>query len=136
MIIDTSVLIAILLDEPEAEQLIEAMAADEKRMISAVSMVEAGIVILNRKGEAGLRELDTLTAKAAIVVTPVDAQQSVLAREAFFRFGKGRHPAKLNFGDCFSYALAKALQQPLLFKGDDFNRTDIPCCIDWNLGSE
>lgn len=131
MIIDTSVLIAIINNEPETTQLIAALDADSSRFISAVSFVEASIVILNRKGEAGLRELDALIAEVSIVIVPVDAEQSQLARTAYIQFGKGRHPAKLNFGDCFSYALAKDYQQSLLFKGDDFNKTDIPCCIDW-----
>lgn len=131
MIIDTSVLIAILINEPETEQLIAALEKEETRLISAVSMVEASIVILNRKGEAGLRELDNLVSEAGINIVPVDQEQSMLARTAYIQFGKGRHPAKLNFGDCFSYALAVAQQQALLFKGDDFNKTDVACCIDW-----
>lgn len=131
MIIDTSVLIAILNNEPETEKLIAVLETDSERLMSAVSLVEASIVILNRKGDAGLQELDALILAAEITVVSVDARQSQLAREAYRRFGKGRHPAKLNFGDCFSYALAKSHQQSLLFKGDDFNKTDISCCIDW-----
>lgn len=131
MIIDTSVLIAILNNEPETAQLIAALEQEKVRLMSAVSMVEASIVILNRKGEDGLRELDNLVSEAGISITPVDEEQSALARTAYIRFGKGRHPAKLNFGDCFSYALAIAQQQALLFKGNDFNKTDVTCCIDW-----
>ena len=93
--------------------------------MSAASFVEASIVIECRYGYEGLRDFDLLIATASIGLVPVDAEQAKLARYAFREYGKGRHPAKLNFGDCFSYALAKARDEVLLFKGDDFSRTDI-----------
>lgn len=132
MMIDSSVLIAILENEPEARQLIEAIANDPVRLISAVSVVETSIVILNRRGETGVAELDALLEEADIETVAVTPEQATLARQAYIRYGKGRHPAKLNFGDCFSYAAALACDEPLLFKGEDFNKTDIQCCIEWN----
>lgn len=131
MMIDSSVLIAILENEPEAERLIEAITHDSVRLISAVSMVETSIVILNRRGEAGLAELDSFLQAAGIETIAVTPEQANFARQAYERYGKGRHPAKLNFGDCFSYAAAIAHNEPLLFKGNDFSETDIACCIDW-----
>lgn len=131
MMVDSSVLIAILENEPEAPRLIEAMVNDSTRLVSAVSVVETSIVLLNRRGETGVVELDVLLEEAEIEIIAVTPEQAVLARQAYLRYGKGRHPAKLNFGDCFSYAAALACDEPLLFKGDDFNKTDIPCCIEW-----
>ena len=131
MMIDSSVLIAILENEPEAERLIEAITHDSVRLISAVSIVETSIVILNRRGEAGLAELDSFLQAAGIETIAVTPEQANFARQAYERYGKGRHPAKLNFGDCFSYAAAIACGEPLLFKGNDFSETDISCCIDW-----
>lgn len=133
MMIDSSVLIAILENEPEAVRLIEAITDDPIRLISAVSVVETSIVILNRRGEAGVTELDTFLQEAGIETVAVTPEQAVLARQAYERYGKGRHPARLNFGDCFSYAAAMAYGEPLLFKGNDFSETDIPCCIDWKI---
>lgn len=131
MMIDSSVLIAILENEPEAPQLVEAIANDPVRLISAVSVVETSIVILNRRGETGVAELDALLEEADIETVAVTLEQATLARQAYTCYGKGRHPAKLNFGDCFSYAAALACGEPLLFKGEDFNKTDIQCCIEW-----
>jgi ribonuclease VapC len=128
MVIDTSALIAILLDEPERRSVNEKIEADAVRLLSAASFVETALVIETRLGEAGGRELDLLIHRAEIEIVPVDADQAEIARRAFRRFGRGRHPAGLNFGDCFSYALAKASGEPLLFKGADFARTDIPGC--------
>ncbi len=133
MMIDSSVLIAILENEPEAVRLIEAITDDPIRLISAVSVVETSIVILNRRGEAGVTELDTFLQEAGIETVAVTPEQAALARQAYERYGKGRHPARLNFGDCFSYAAAMAYGEPLLFKGNDFSETDIPCCIDWKI---
>ncbi|MBK8454074.1 MAG: type II toxin-antitoxin system VapC family toxin [Thiofilum sp.] len=133
MMIDSSVLIAILENEPEAARLIEAIADDSVKLISAVSVVETSIVILNRRGEAGVKELDAFLQEAGIETVAVTPEQATLARHAYERYGKGRHPAKLNFGDCFSYAAALACGEPLLFKGNDFSETDIPCCIDWKI---
>ena len=125
MVIDTSAIVAILGMEPESSRLAQAMEADPSRLISAATMVEAGIVVESRYGAAGGRELDLLVAKAGFSVEAVTAEQSDVAREAWRRFGKGRHSASLNFGDCFSYALAKISGEPLLFKGNDFSYTDV-----------
>ncbi len=133
MMIDSSVLIAILENEPEAARLIEAIADDPVHLISAVSVVETSIVILNRRGEAGVAELDAFLQEAGIETVAVTPEQATLARQAYERYGKGRHSAKLNFGDCFSYAAAVACGEPLLFKGNDFSETDIPCCINWKI---
>ena len=125
MVIDTSALIALLGMEPEAARLAAAIEADGTRLISAASILEAAVVIESRYGPDGGRELDLLVAKAGLSVEPVTAQQAEIAREAWRRFGKGRHPAGLNFGDCFSYALARVTGEPLLFKGTDFPQTDV-----------
>ncbi len=131
MVIDSSVLIAILESESEAKQLAEAIEQDQVRLISAVSVVETTIVIENRRGSDGVKALNLLMDKIAIEVIPVTAEHATTACQAYRDFGKGRHPAKLNFGDCFSYAAAKLRHEPLLFKGNDFNQTDIDCCIQW-----
>lgn len=125
MVVDTSALVAILLGEPSAESLITVLQREPDRRISAASLVEAGMVMQARLGDAGERELDLLVRQLGIVTIPFTAEHVDLARSAFRRFGKGRHPASLNFGDCFSYALAQALGEPLLFVGEDFARTDI-----------
>jgi ribonuclease VapC len=125
MVIDTSALIAILSLEPEAARLAQAIEADPTRLISAATLLEAGIVMEARLGAAGGKELDLLVAKAGVVIEPLTADQASIAREAWRRFGKGRHAAALNFGDCCSYALARATGEPLLFKGTDFANTDI-----------
>ncbi|PRD44656.1 PIN domain nuclease [Phyllobacterium phragmitis] len=125
MVIDTSAIIAIALNEPEAAEFEMRIADDPVRLISAATMLEASIVIETRLGEAGGRELDLWLYKAGIDIVAVDADQADLARRAWRRFGKGRHRAGLNYGDCFSYALAVSRQEPLLFKGNDFSRTDI-----------
>ena len=124
-LIDTSVLIALLNVEPESARLAVAIETDATRLISAATVVEAGMVIESRYGSVGGRELDLLMAKASLSIQAVTVEQAEMAREAWRRFGKGRHPASLNFGDCFSYALAKATGEPLLFKGNDFTHTDI-----------
>ena len=125
MVIDSSALVALLGMEPEAARLAAAIEADGTRLISAASVFEAAVVIESRYGPEGGRELDLLVAKAGLSVEPVTAQQAEIAREAWRRFGKGRHPANLNFGDCFSYALARVTGEPLLFKGTDFPQTDV-----------
>jgi ribonuclease VapC len=125
MVIDSSALIAVLLSEKDAGRLAQAIEADSLRPLSAVDLLETSIVIENRKGEAGGREFDLLLYRAAIELVPVDHDQAETARIAWRRFGKGRHPAGLNYGDCFAYALAKSRREPLLFQGDDFSRTDI-----------
>ena len=125
MIIDSSAIIAVLLDEANAADIARAIEASSQRLLSAANLLEASIVIESRKGEAGGRELDLLIYRAAIEIVAVDQEQAELARIAWRRFGKGRHPAGLNYGDCFAYALARTRQLPLLFQGDDFSRTDI-----------
>jgi ribonuclease VapC len=126
VIVDTSALIAVLRNESEAEAFARLMSESEGARLSAVSYVEAGAV-LDRTGDAVVsRALDELVDAAAIVIEPVTAEQARLARDAYRDFGRGSgHPAALNFGDCFSYALARDTREPLLFKGDDFPHTDI-----------
>jgi ribonuclease VapC len=125
LIIDTSALVSILDQEAEAERLARAIAAASERMLSAANLVETGIVMQVRRGDEAARDLDLLLAKLKVDIIPVSARQANLARKAFQRLGRGRHPAKLNFGDCFAYALAKDSSAPLLFKGSDFSQTDI-----------
>jgi ribonuclease VapC len=125
MVIDTSSLVAVLLGEPEAPRLAQAIEAASPRLLSAASLLEASIVIESRKGEAAGRELDLLLYRAAIEVVAVDHDQAEVARVAWRRFGKGRHPAALNYGDCFAYALAKCRSLPLLYCGNDFASTDV-----------
>jgi len=114
-----------LLNEADAADIAQAIESNSQRLLSAANLLEASIVIESRKGEAGGRELDLLIYRAAIEIVAVDQEQAELARIAWRRFGKGRHPAGLNYGDCFAYALARTRQLPLLFQGDDFSRTDI-----------
>jgi ribonuclease VapC len=125
VVIDTSALVAILALEPEAPRLAAAIEADATRLLSAATLLETSIVVESRYGDAGGRELDLLVAKAALRIEPVTPEQTELARDAWRRFGKGRHAANLNYGDCFSYALARATGEPLLFKGSDFVQTDV-----------
>ncbi len=127
MVIDTSALLAVLLQENDAERVAQAIDAGSPRLLSAANLLEASIVIESRKGEAGGRELDLLVYRAGIEVVAVDQNQAETARAAWRRFGKGRHPAGLNYGDCFAYALAKSRSLPLLFRGSDFSQTDIDC---------
>ena len=125
MIIDTSALVAILDQEPEAERIVRILASAPERTLSAANLVEAGIVMQARHGDDGARDLDLLLAKLRVDIAAVTASQADIARKAFRRYGRARHPANLNFGDCFAYALAKDKSAPLLFKGDDFGRTDV-----------
>lgn len=125
MVIDSSALIAMLRDEPEAGRFRAAVEADHVRLMSTASYLETAIVIETRFGEPGGRELDLWLHRAAVELVPVDADQADAARVAYRRYGRGRHRAGLNYGDCFSYALAKISNQPLLFTGDDFAHTDI-----------
>ncbi len=130
MVIDTSALIAILSAEPEAETFATAIATATIRLLSAASFLETAVVVESRYGSAGGEKLDELIQAAHIQIEPVTAEQVAAARLAYRSFGKGRHPAALNFGDCFAYALAKTTDKPLLFKGTDFNQTDIPSVLD------
>ncbi len=125
MVIDTSALVAMLNDESEAERFEAAVEADPVRLMSTASYLETAIVIEARFGEPGGRELDLWLHRAAVDLVSVDANQADVARVAYRAYGKGRHRAGLNYGDCFSYALAKISSQPLLFKGDDFAHTDV-----------
>ncbi|HSG39090.1 MAG TPA: type II toxin-antitoxin system VapC family toxin [Thermoanaerobaculia bacterium] len=125
MVIDTSALLAVLFNEPERRTFNEAIEAAESRVISAATFVEVSMVVESRFGPEGLRDLDLFLERASIELAAVDSEQAHAARRAFSRFGKGRHRAGLNYGDCFSYALASVLGQPLLFKGDDFGQTDV-----------
>ena len=125
MVIDSSAVLAILLQEPEAEIIASAIGDDAVRLMSAASLLETAIVIQARKGPAGGRELDLLLHRAKIEIISFNAEQAEIAREAWLRFGKRRHPAGLNLGDCCSYALSKSSGESLLFKGTDFPHTDV-----------
>ena len=125
MVIDTSALIAILFGEPEALSFSRALADETLKLISSFNALETGIVVEARKGEAGGREFDLLMHRAQIEIVAMTADQAELARAAWRKYGKGNHPAGLNIGDCCAYALAKYSGEPLLFKGDEFNQTDI-----------
>lgn len=125
MVIDSSVLISILLGEPAAITFAKAIARDPKRLVSVFSILETSIVIEAKKGEAGGRELDLLLHRTQLKPVSLNEDQMELARVASRTFGKGRHPAGLNIGDCCSYALSKYSKEPLLYKGDDFIQTDI-----------
>jgi ribonuclease VapC len=126
MIIDTSAIVAILSDEPERRTFNEAIERADFCLMSSATFVEASIVIESSRGYDGLRDFDLFLAGAGIQLVAVDEEQAYLAREAFRRYGQGRHPAALNYGDCFTYALAKATGFPVLYKGSDFARRDIP----------
>ena len=128
MVVDTSALMAILQDEPERRAFNEAIEAAESCAMSTASFLETSMIVESRYGPDGTRDLDLFISKARITLASVDADQAYVARDAFRRYGKGRHPAGLNFGDCFAYALAKMLGEPLLFKGNDFVLTDIAVC--------
>ncbi len=125
MVLDTSAVVAILLREPDAERLARYLADAPVRLMSAVTRVELSFVIEGRYGVAGRTDLERLLADTRIEIAAVTAQQAEVAIDAFRRYGKGRHTAALNIGDCFAYALAKTTDLPLLFKGGDFARTDI-----------
>ena len=125
MVIDTSALLAIFLAEPERVRFLDLIIHSESRIISAANALETGIVLEARRGEAAGREFDLFSVRLNLQIAPVDAEQLEVARSAWRRYGKGRHPAALNFGDCFAYALAKIVEEPLLAKGTDFAATDI-----------
>jgi ribonuclease VapC len=125
MVVDSSALLAILQDEPESQHFTDLMLGAPVRLVSASTWFEASMVMLSRRGEAGLADLVAFCRSAGIETVPFDAAHAELALEGFRRFGKGRHRAGLNFGDCVSYALARATDEPLLFKGEDFGHTDV-----------
>ncbi len=125
MIIDSSAVVAILGLESDAREFVDAMEKAADRRLSVVSYVEAAVVLDSRRIPALSRRLDEFVREAQVRLEPVTVEQAQLAREAYRDFGKGRHRAGLNFGDCFAYALAKEKGEPLLFKGDDFRKTDV-----------
>ncbi len=129
MVIDTSAIIAILLMEEESALFINAIYSASTRLISTCSLLEATMVLNRTRKEEGVKALDLFVEEAMLEVIPFDREQLKIARDAFAKYGKGNHKAKLNFGDCFSYALAKAFREPLLFKGNDFSLTDIESAI-------
>lgn len=125
MVLDTSAIAAILFDEPERRRFAEAIERDPACYVSAATLVEATLVLEGRFGPPGGARLDRLLAEIDVEIVAVDAAQAELARDACRRYGRGRHPAGLNLGDVFAYALARALGEPLLFKGGDFALTDV-----------
>ncbi len=125
MVIDTSAIVAILLEETEAPYLMQAIALDKVRLISTFSVLEASFVIASRKGDAGLQQLKQFLEFIKVEQKALTDIQVNLATEAWLKFGKGRHPASLNIGDCCTYALSKETHEPLLFKGNDFSQTDL-----------
>lgn len=125
MVIDTSAVLAVLLDEPERAEFVDKIVHARRRLISACSVLESTLVLEARKGEPAGRELDLFLHRGKIETMAVDEAQLEFARAAWRRYGKGRHPAGLNFGDLFAYALARASGEDLLFKGDDFAKTDV-----------
>ncbi len=125
VVIDTSALLAILLGEPERGKFLQLLSESETRLLSAANALETAIVVESRRGEAAGRELDLFLHRTKVEIVAVDAEQFSMARFAWRKFGKGRHAAALNFGDCFAYALTKTSSEPLLAKGEDFQRTDL-----------
>jgi ribonuclease VapC len=129
MILDTSPLIAILTKEPDSDRYVDAISHAPHCRLSAANFVELSLVVEGQFGAEALRQCDALIRRIGIVIEPVTVDQAHAARQAFHDFGRGRHPAGLNFGDCFAYALAKITGEPLLFKGDDFSKTDIVSAV-------
>ncbi len=125
VVIDTSALLAILLGEPERGKFLQLLSESATRLLSAANALETAIVVESRRGEAAGRELDLFLHRTKVEIVAVDAEQFSMARFAWRKFGKGRHAAALNFGDCFAYALTKTSSEPLLAKGEDFQRTDL-----------
>ncbi len=125
MVLDTSALVAVLFDEPERDELIRRIAVASRRLISVGTLIESSIVVESRRGEVAGRELDLFLHRAGVQAVAVNEEQALLARSAWRRYGKGRHPAGLNFGDLFAYALARASNEEFLFKGEDFTKTDL-----------
>ena len=125
MILDTSAMVAILYREPEAAAFVQLIHDAEACRISVANYVELSMVVEKQLGPEGMRQAEAFFRRAGIAIAPVTVEQGHLARQAFLDFGKGRHRAGLNYGDCFAYALAKDSGEPLLFKGDDFSETDL-----------
>jgi ribonuclease VapC len=129
VIVDTSALLAVLFGEDDAENYARAISKAEVCRISAATFVEVSVVVESQTGDAGSRQWDSFIRTAGIGIEAVTEEQAHAARQAWSNFGKGRHPAGLNFGDCFSYALARVYGEPLLFKGQDFRKTGIPAAL-------
>jgi ribonuclease VapC len=125
VILDTSAVLAVLFAEPDAALYAKAISEAGSLRISAANFVEVSIVVEAQAGDGGVRQCDTFFRRAGITIEPVTEEQALLARQGFSDYGKGRHPAGLNFGDCFAYALSRSAGEPLLFKGKDFRRTDV-----------
>lgn len=130
MTLDASAILAVLLDEPERAEFVGRIERADRLLVSAMTVLEAAMVLEGRKGDDAGHDLDQFLARGGVEVVPFDQEQLACARTAFRRFGKGRHSAGLNFGDCASYALAQWSGEPLLFKGTDFGATDVPCLGD------
>jgi ribonuclease VapC len=129
IVLDTSAIVAILRDEPEADAFLEAIVEAEQCFLSAVGFFEASMVLIGRGAPTAADGLDQIVERRGIQIVPFDDELARQSREAFVRFGKGRHPAALNFGDCVSYALAGSMGLPLLYKGADFAKTDIASAL-------
>jgi len=135
--IDSSALVAILRKELDALLIAEAIGAENSVIVSAVTCFETSMVLAGRsRNETAWGPLDALLTRAKIAVIPFDGEQAAIAREAFLKYGKGRHPAALNFGDCAAYALAKSKGAPLLYRGSDFSKTDIISALSPARGSQ
>jgi len=128
VVIDTSAVLAIFLAEPERKQFLDSILQAGERLISAASVLETGIVLESKRGESAGREFDLFLVRTNITIVPVDPDQIEIARSAWRSFGKGRHPAALNFGDCFTYALARSSGESILAKGQDFALTGAELC--------
>ena len=125
MVVDTSALLALLFGEADADRIARSIASDPRRLASAFTVLETAIVVEARKGEPGGRELDLLLHRIELVNVSLTASHVEVARDAWRRFGRGKHPANLTIGDCCSYALARVSGEPMMFKGDDFSQTDV-----------
>ncbi|MCW5965018.1 MAG: type II toxin-antitoxin system VapC family toxin [Bryobacterales bacterium] len=125
MTIDTSAIVAILLDEPERVEFTHRIIQAPRRLLSAVSLLEIGMVLVSRRGDVADLEIEQFIHRLSLEIVGFDEQQCALARRAFRRYGKGRHPAGLNFGDCAAYALSRWSGEPLLYTGTDFASTDV-----------
>ena len=125
MILDTSAVVAVLFEEPEADEFIDLIRAADQCRFSVASFLELTIVLARQAGPDANRRAETFLRQIRASFEPVTLDQAMLARQAFFDYGKGRHPGGLNFGDCFAYALSKSMREPLLFKGNDFRQTDV-----------
>jgi ribonuclease VapC len=128
MVIDSSALVAVFLNEPERKRFLDLILSDDRRLVSAVTVVEAGIVLECRAAETTTREFDLFLHEAGVEIVSVDAALADRARMAFRKYGKGRHPAGLNFGDCFTHALATISGEPVLAKGEEFERAGLNAC--------